>query len=205
MEPLHDVEISLFLTELEKHNYAVKHFFFRPIAIENAHHAVAEASLIAIKKKSDAYLYSSWKMSIDWETLNASKPTKLLPEEFLGTRFHFPTKQLFQWDSIHGQKWPRYWFLSGEKRTKENAKTPLTENGYSYAVCSPCHRGVSPELFQECWEKFFGDLETLEIYAWTTDCSNYFDAGKEWWGEFFWTVYSPTYDWYVGILASDTD
>ncbi len=54
-------------------------------------------------------------------------------------------------------------------------------------------------------EYFFGDLSKLIIYSWNTDCSVVFDAGKEWWGSYFWTVYNPTKQWYIGIIASETD
>lgn len=61
------------------------------------------------------------------------------------------------------------------------------------------------EIYTSINEKIFGDMNKLSIYRWGTDCSKYFDAGKEWWGTFFWTVFSPQYDWYVGILGSATD
>ncbi len=52
---------------------------------------------------------------------------------------------------------------------------------------------------------FFSDLNELVIYTWNTDCSVVFDAGKEWWGSYFWTIYNPTKKWYIGIIASETD
>jgi hypothetical protein len=52
---------------------------------------------------------------------------------------------------------------------------------------------------------FFDTLEELVIYAWSTDTSPVFDAGKEWWGAYFWTVYNPVKNWYIGIIASSTD
>lgn len=32
--------------------------------------------------------------------------------------------------------------------------------------------------------------EDFIIYSWSDDWSNYFDAGKEWWGTFYWTVFN---------------
>lgn len=52
---------------------------------------------------------------------------------------------------------------------------------------------------------FFSDLDQLEIMTWSTNCSAFFEPGKEWWGVFFWTVYNPVKDWYVGICGSTTD
>jgi hypothetical protein len=57
----------------------------------------------------------------------------------------------------------------------------------------------------EFLEYFFCDINELTIYAWDTNCSVVFDAGKEWWGSYFWTIYNPTKKWYIGIIASETD
>ena len=46
---------------------------------------------------------------------------------------------------------------------------------------------------------------TCEIYSWSTDWSNYFDAGKEWWGTFYWTVRRADSGWITVIGASTTD
>ena len=40
---------------------------------------------------------------------------------------------------------------------------------------------------------------------WGTDWSNYFDAGKEGWGTFFWTIRRPGSDFITVIGASTTD
>lgn len=54
--------------------------------------------------------------------------------------------------------------------------------------------------------QLFGeDLDQLEVYSWNTDCSDYFDDGHEWWGAFFWTVYCPQRNIYIGITGSATD
>ena len=61
------------------------------------------------------------------------------------------------------------------------------------------------EYLIEFLEYFFCNINDLTIYAWDTNCSVVFDAGKEWWGSSFWTVYNPTKKWYIGIIASETD
>jgi hypothetical protein len=61
------------------------------------------------------------------------------------------------------------------------------------------------EHFLRFCEDMFADPEQIVVYQWSTDCSNYFDDGKEWWGSHFWTVYNQKKDWYVGIVASATD
>ena len=45
----------------------------------------------------------------------------------------------------------------------------------------------------------------LEVYRWTTDWSNYFDDGHEWWGALCLTVFDKRMGRYAVILASATD
>lgn len=202
MEVLHNEMVDALLKKVETANYAVEHFLFRNPPVHHPYRAVANASLHALKVKYDARAHVPWKMRIDEEAFGTSIPIEISPTEFLGAQFNLTTKELFVWDYFGGAK---YWFLPNETRIKENAHLPIDGSGYSYALLDPPHGGLTHVLFLKLCEALFGDLNKLEIYAWPTDCSNYFDDGKEWWGTFFWTVYSPTYDWYIGILASSTD
>lgn len=52
---------------------------------------------------------------------------------------------------------------------------------------------------------FPNGAESLEIYEWTTDWSDYFDAGHEWWGAACWSVYDKSLNRYVVIMVSATD
>lgn len=45
----------------------------------------------------------------------------------------------------------------------------------------------------------------LEIRRWPTDWSNYFAAGHDWWGAFFWTIEDKKNGWLTVIAASSTD
>lgn len=45
----------------------------------------------------------------------------------------------------------------------------------------------------------------LEVYAWTTDWSDYFDDGHEWWGALCLTVYDKAMNRFAVLLASATD
>lgn len=51
----------------------------------------------------------------------------------------------------------------------------------------------------------FPNKDTVEVYQWNNDFSNYFDEGKEWWGTGFWTAYDLKTDIAVVIGASLTD
>ena len=52
---------------------------------------------------------------------------------------------------------------------------------------------------------FPNGTEGLEVYEWTTDWSDYFDDGHEWWGALCFTVYDKSLDRFVVIMASATD
>ena len=52
---------------------------------------------------------------------------------------------------------------------------------------------------------FPNGTDGLEVYEWTTDWSDYFDAGHEWWGALCFTVYDKTLDRFTVIMASATD
>ena len=47
--------------------------------------------------------------------------------------------------------------------------------------------------------------DCLEVFEWTTDWSDYFDGGREWWGALCLTVYDRSLDRFVVIIASATD
>ena len=52
---------------------------------------------------------------------------------------------------------------------------------------------------------FPNGTDCLEIFKWTTDWSDYFDDGHEWWGTLCLTVYDKKADRFVIIMASATD
>lgn len=48
-------------------------------------------------------------------------------------------------------------------------------------------------------------IDELEVYEWTTDWSNYFDDGHEYWGAACWSIYDKSMNRYAVIMASATD
>ena len=78
---------------------------------------------------------------------------------------------------------------------------------YWYAVMEPVHgRRNKPEDFKKVNEALFPNgTDTLDIYEWTTDWSDYFDDGHEWYGACCWSVYDKSMDRYVVMLVSATD
>lgn len=52
---------------------------------------------------------------------------------------------------------------------------------------------------------FPNGTDGLEVYEWSTDWSDYFDDGHEWWGTLCLTVYDKTLERFIVIMASATD
>ena len=71
---------------------------------------------------------------------------------------------------------------------------PPYENGYTGKDFAKVNAALFPNGTDE-----------LEVYEWTTDWSDYFDEGREWWGTLCLTVYDKTLDRFVVIMASATD
>ena len=81
-------------------------------------------------------------------------------------------------------------------------------HGFVQAFCDPPYsfRGDADRLLQDFKHLVLHDLPpTAGIWQWKPEGSNYFDAGKEWWGSFFWTVRPTPGRIIVALLASTTD
>lgn len=66
------------------------------------------------------------------------------------------------------------------------------------------------EMFKSYLKNLLGinslqNTNHLIIYKWSDDWSNYFTAGKEWWGTFFWTIFDNDRRTIIVIGASTTD
>ena len=96
------------------------------------------------------------------------------------------------------------WYDAGWEPNEENFGTTVP---YWYALMEPVHgRRNKPEDFKKVNEVLFPNgTDTLDIYEWTTDWSDYFDAGHEWYGACCWSVYDKTRSRYVVMLVSATD
>ena len=78
---------------------------------------------------------------------------------------------------------------------------------YWYAVMEPVHgKRNKPEDFQKVNGALFPKgTDMLDIYEWTTDWSDFFDAGHEWYGACCWSIYDKSMNRYVVMLVSATD
>ena len=99
-----------------------------------------------------------------------------------------------------------------QKINEYESKYPDGYGNFIYAFMEPPHSistGKSikdkGQYLLDFMEFFFSDYRNIEIMKWSSECSPYFNAGKEWWGTYFWTVFDPKNNWYIGICGSETD
>ena len=87
---------------------------------------------------------------------------------------------------------------------------PMTD-GYLWAFCEPPYSlQLAPDEAQRIFDTInahlFADFtDDLEIRRWSDGWSNYFLAGLEWWGAFWWTIHNRTKRQVIVIAASETD
>lgn len=87
---------------------------------------------------------------------------------------------------------------------------PIT-HGYADAFSGPPYPLREPiektsKWFEAINTGTFGGLnQNLVVLRWSTDWSNYFDAGHEWWGAYCWTVQLVGSAMITGIGVSSTD
>ncbi len=78
---------------------------------------------------------------------------------------------------------------------------------YWYAFLEPPHgSGYTPEDFRKVNAALFpAGTDGLEVCEWSTDWSDYFDAGHEWFGAACWSVWDRRMNRYAVLLVSATD
>lgn len=217
IEAYHNKEIHDKLKAFENFGGDIDFKFFKidtSTVKDEAHFQTAKHSIIALQKENQFF-----KITFDEQNLIGSG-TKISLQEFLGPWFDFKLKKPI----LRGIKYPNSMFYYDNEEMHKNAinihdselvkkhTSDLHTNGFTQAFLDPPHGfSVSNTIldtgnyFINFCDFLFSDLNKIEIFKWNTDCSNYFDVGKEWWGTHFWTVYNPIKDYYIGILASTTD
>ena len=125
--------------------------------------------------------------------INNAKPKPLNPNEF----FYCPNivKTDHYGNTIYDAEW---------KPNDDNIGTTVP---YWYALMEPVHgRRNKPEDFRKVNESLFPNgTDTLDIYEWSTDWSDLFDDGHEWYGACCWSIYDKSLERYVVMLVSATD
>ncbi|MEM7802048.1 MAG: hypothetical protein AAF633_22835 [Chloroflexota bacterium] len=191
----------------------------------HAHRQTALLALEKIQKDTNAYFENLIKMEayqhkkredffqivIDSEKLIGEKRSL---QQFMGRFYDIDRRRA----AIRGRSssFLNSYFWAGDEETDENVidtrlAFPGLKQAYAYAFFEPPYtsRGTAVEketLFHAVERVFFDGFDAeAQIWSWPADSSNYFNAGKEWWGTFFYTYSLPGTDTILGIAASATD
>ena len=125
--------------------------------------------------------------------IDKAQPTSLDPEEF----FYCPNIVKIDYNGcvFYDAEW---------EPNDDNFGTTVP---YWYALMEPVHgRRNKQEDFKKVNEVLFPNgTDVLEIYEWSTDWSDFFDAGHEWYGACCWSVYDKSMNRYIVMLVSATD
>jgi hypothetical protein len=124
------------------------------------------------------------------------RPSPVTIEEFVGPYYNWQRHELVDpWTRSPGGGGSRSGFTAGYADAFLDPPYSLKLSVSDISV-----------LFADVNSALFGGLGPgLSIRRWPTDWSNYFDAGHEWWGAFFWTVLDPSRSRIYVIAASSTD
>ena len=121
-------------------------------------------------------------------------------EEFIGFDYKNKSVNIFDYrgcDLAHALLVPPYGI-----KVKIDAKFGTEE-----------YHEIKTKEFTNLYRLFLNDFillskykkEDLIIYSWSDDWSNFFDAGKEWWGTYYLTVYNRQSNTIIVLGASETD
>lgn len=190
---------------------------------QRAHHKAVLLGFDEIQFRADEYAERTSKelgipksrifqVDINQEAAETLVPKKVTWREFLGPRYDFNRNGLI----VHGKgEFLNEFFFYTDPATPENIIPPDgidygVGTGFAYAFSSPPYPIQLPcDELGRLFDKFLnfvicGSADST-IYEWPTDWSNYFDAGKEWWGTFLWSFSNPGSNKIVVIAASTTD
>ena len=125
--------------------------------------------------------------------IDKARATPLTPDDF----FYCPNivKTDYYGNACYDAEW---------KPDDDNFGTTVP---YWYALMEPVHgKRNKPEDFNKVNEVLFPKgTDNLDIYEWTTDWSDLFDAGHEWYGACCWSIYDRSMNRYAVMLVSATD
>ncbi|MBH5329540.1 hypothetical protein H9Q10_07655 [Eikenella sp. S3360] len=146
-------------------------------------------------------------------SLQSSMGRKISAGQFYGNQLDLAQNRLIvrDWNKQSSQ-FGQHFYHDSQASAEPALARRQPDTAFCHAFLNPPYPpqfGASPrevgEYFLRFCRQLFGKLSDIEAYAWNTDCSSYFDDGREWWGAYFWTVYSPGNGRYTGIAGSATD
>ena len=146
------------------------------------------------QKTAVEFMKEQQRKSFNWAKKHASKD---FPEEdFWKVKIYseFPSSKRISWKELIGSRELNH----------------LPHGLYSAFMDPPYGIISSPE---EATHHFSWLLQLLlpspshpiEIFSWETNWANYFDAGKEWWGTYLWTILTEYGESITAIGVSTTD
>lgn len=196
-EVLLDAELAALLARFGESGGVLDYVVVKPIGTDSAplsHKAAAIAGIAGIDRRLE-----SWALSHASEEYPAEVFFRLRWDEskLVGGPVSFTS--FWGTDDVTPQQINQYAWSIPEV------------DGYKTAFFHPPYgmRGSDREkedLFDGINELVLGSNPTeCEIFSWPTDWSNYFEAGKEWWGAFYWTVRPSESNSVIIIGASSTD
>jgi hypothetical protein len=171
-----------------------------PVASPAEHREAARLAMAEIKRRIEE-TSSLFRLDVLCEP---DEPQRITVQKFTGPSFDWRNQTLLS---------PQSRVRSGihpEAFTRKSDNDSVT-SGYADAFSDPPHGLSLPwtrlnELFMAINDRLWGGLhETLDAWSWPTDWCNYFDEGHEWWGAFYWTVYSEPTGLIVTVAASASD
>lgn len=172
------------------------------VEAEATHREAIVASMSALQSRHGAYTKitslkprivkeSVWRVQIDSSKVSSLVGKRISASQFLGERYHQDRGGLV---------------VPGSGPLGDRA-----DMGFAYAFSDPPYpirlsaRELG-ELFEEIKVTMLGGItDGSVIYQWPTDWSTYFDAGREWWGSFLWSLARPATNSIAVIAASTTD
>lgn len=186
------------------------------------HLAVAQQTLISVAEQVNMYLdcmvaklkknrRELFTMDYDFGVLEDSGK-EISVQDFMGWQYEEVSGRII----LSGGKLHNRYFYYDDKEVPEKAvamtEEDLKKEAFAYAFFQPPYSFMITKsnfekgiFFLDFCRLLFTDILQIEVCKWSTNSSNYFDEGKDWWGSFFWMVYNPCRDRYIGILAATTD
>jgi hypothetical protein len=190
---------------------------------ESSHHCAVQQALMELQRRAEECAVRMSKelgipksrflqVKMDSEAAKKLAPRRITWTEFLGLRYDIDRGGLI----VRGKgNFPNEFFFYRDPATQDNIIPPEgidygIGTGFAYAFSSPPYgiRMKAEELgllFDKILKFIIVGSSDSVIYEWPTDWSNYFDAGKEWWGSFLWSISTPESSRIVVIAASTTD
>jgi hypothetical protein len=178
----------LALLESFRHSGGVIHYLqFEPesaemsLSAENRHRSAALAGMVAIERQ--------------WKEQDSTFRLRLDEAKLAGQRI----------------RWRTFWGGCAEAQLPvgSHARSMSELKSYQRAFFAPPYgRKGSPQELTENFiaiNRHLGISPGAQVWSWSKNWSNFFDAGNEWWGAFYWTLRRPGSQRYTVVCASTTD